>query len=281
MSAAATPELILIDGEPANELPVTDRGLQYGDGLFETLACRDGRARLLSLHIERLALGCERLGMRCDALDAIRAEISAAARVPHPTLIKLIVTRGDGVRRGYHSAAARGQRRVLLRYRHPQESPELALQGVCVRIASTRLGENPALAGIKHLNRLEQVLAASEAPQDAAAEALMLSSSGRLVSGTMTNVFLVQEDRLITPRVDRCGVAGVMRRLVLQLAAACGLDAAERNCAPEALHTAREIFLTNARIGIWPVRRVAERALPVGEVTRRLQRELSARLADA
>jgi 4-amino-4-deoxychorismate lyase len=133
------------------------------------------------------------------------------------------------------------------------------------------LGENAALAGMKHLNRLEQVLARAEVPSTEAAELLLFSSSGRLISGTMSNVFIVRNGRLITPRIDVCGVAGVMRRVVLREAIEAGLAVEEGTLSQGDLHSAAEIFLTNARIGIWPVRALGQRALTIGDVTRRVQ----------
>ena len=141
------------------------------------------------------------------------------------------------------------------------------------------MGENAALAGIKHCNRLEQVLARVELRDADLAEALMGSSSGRLISGTMSNVFLVHEGRLATPRLDTCGVAGVMRAAVLHAAATAGIPATERALAPEELETAQEIFLTNALIGVRPVRELQGRPRAVGPVTRALQAQLPAALA--
>jgi 4-amino-4-deoxychorismate lyase len=134
-----------------------------------------------------------------------------------------------------------------------------------------RLGENAALAGMKHLNRLEQVLARSEVPADDATELLLFSSSGQLVSGTMSNVFIVQDGRLRTPRIDLCGVAGVMRRVVLHEAAKAGIVTEECTLSATDLGATTEMFLTNARIGIWPVRAVVERPVALGDTTRRLQ----------
>jgi len=144
-----------------------------------------------------------------------------------------------------------------------------------VRIATVRLGENPLLAGLKHCNRLEQVLARREWTDPAIADSLMFSSSGALISGTMSNVFLVLDAKLVTPRVDRCGVAGVMRAAVLDAAAAAGLPTVERVLDAQDLSRASEVFLTNALTGIRPVREVAGAALPPGPLTRRLQQRLA------
>jgi 4-amino-4-deoxychorismate lyase len=143
-----------------------------------------------------------------------------------------------------------------------------------VRIAATRLGENPALAGMKHCNRLEQVLAANEADGAEADEALMLSSGGQLICGTMTNVFLVDSvngaARVRTPEIRTCGVAGVMRRVVLREAARAGITVRESALTLEDLAAAEEVFLTNARLGVWPVRELAGRTLAPGPVSARL-----------
>jgi 4-amino-4-deoxychorismate lyase len=157
----------------------------------------------------------------------------------------------------------------------PPENTAAIRDGIRARIARLRYGENEVLAGMKHLNRLEQVLARSEVPAEDAAELLVFSSSGNLVSGTMSNVFLVRQGRLLTPRLDRCGVAGVMRRVVVREAAADGVTVEEAVLAADDVASAEEIFVTNARIGIWPVRTLDSREIGVGALTRRLQARLA------
>jgi 4-amino-4-deoxychorismate lyase len=290
----ADPDLVVVNGVQANELTSAlperpaapgrapeaerartlsplDRGLHFGDGLFETIACRLGRPRFLSLHLERLSTSAHRLRIELGDPSSIRTEVESAASSTQNSLIKLIVTRGPAVARGYGISGQESATRVLLRYPWPQEDTTAQRDGVRVQIASLRLGENPALAGMKHLNRLEQVLARSEVPAAEAAELLLFSGSGHMVSGTMSNVFVVRAGRLITPRIDRCGVAGVMRRVVMREAAKAGLGVEEGTLSGSDLEDVAEIFLTNARIGIWPVRMLGTRTLPSGEVTRRLQ----------
>ena len=266
---------ILIDGVPGGSLPVLDRGLHFGDGVFETVACLHGRPRFLSLHLERLAHGCQALGFAAPAAQRLRAEIERLAAAQERSLVKLIVTRGQATVRGYSVSGREQATRVLIRYPWPVEDPVMQQQGVSVRLAALRLGENPVLAGLKHCNRLEQILARSEPDAATAAESLLLSRSGKLVSGTMTNVFLVdgppQSPRLRTPAIDLCGVAGVMRRVVLREAARAGIPATECALWPADLAAAGEVFLTNARIGIWPVGRLPERTLTPGPLTRRMQ----------
>jgi 4-amino-4-deoxychorismate lyase len=286
--AGCGPELVLVNGEPHGVrlaqpgpdaaggaslagLSPLDRGVHFGDGLFETIACRGGRARFLSLHLERLTLGCNRLHIELGSADTLQCEIQGALSGTGPALIKLIVTRGVALARGYGWTGKESATRILFRYAWPQEDTAAQRDGVRVRVAAMRVGENAALAGMKHLNRLEQVLARSAVPADDATELLLFSSSGHLVSGTMSNVFIVQNGRLRTPRLDLCGVAGVMRRVVLREAAKVGIVTEECTLTATDLGNATEAFLTNARIGIWPVRTVDERSLSAGDTTRRLQ----------
>ncbi len=270
---------VTLNGQPLVEgVSPFDRGLHYGDGLFETIVCVKGRARFLSLHLERLSLGCQRLHIALGDVASLRAEIESVA-ASGDALIKVIVTRGEAVARGYGWSGTEVATRLVYRYPLPPESGA-ARDGIRAGVAKLRYGENPQLAGLKHLNRLEQVLARSEVPVEEAAELLVFSSSGQLVSGTMSNVFLVAGDRIRTPRLDRCGVAGVMRRVILREAAA-GIRVEETVLTEENLAGADEVFVTNARVGIWPVRTLVERELGVGPVTRRLQARLATLLESA
>jgi 4-amino-4-deoxychorismate lyase len=276
-------ERILIDGKPVGQpdaaLSALDRGLHYGDGLFETIACEDGRPRLIERHLQRLMAGCERLGIVPGDGAALAREVCALAAGTSRAVVKLLLTRGVSLARGYAPTGHERSLRVLLRYAWPAQDAEHVEQGVRVRRATLRLGENPALAGLKHCNRLEQVLARAEWTDPGIAEALMFSSSGALVSGTMSNVFLVRGSKLLTPCIDRCGVAGVMRGLVLEIAAAAGIEAADRRLDATDLAAAEELFLTSALTGIRPVRELDGMPLAVGPVTRHLQARLRAHLA--
>jgi 4-amino-4-deoxychorismate lyase len=269
---AVPPRQVTLNGEPLpSGISPFDRGLHFGDGLFETIACRKGKARFLSLHLERLMLGCERLRINLGDVDSLRRELRALASAAGDALIKLIVTRGEAVARGYAWSGTEVATRLVFQYPLPPDDLASLTAGIRVRVARLRYGENERLAGLKHLNRLEQVLARSEAPANEAEELLVFGSSGHLVSGTMTNVFIVQGGRLRTPRVDRAGVAGIMRRVVLREAAAAGIQTEEGVITAADMTSATELFVTNARIGLWPVRLLDDRAMEVGGITRRLQ----------
>lgn len=280
MAAEGAPQVVWINGRPDGTLSPAERGLHYGDGLFETIACPGGRPRFLALHLERLRGGCERLGIRFPAPDELRREILAVAAGARRAIVKVLLTRGPAVARGYLATGAERPTRLTLRYHWEEEDPRLAADGVAVRTAALRLAENPALAGLKHLNRLEQVLARREWSDGNIAEALMFSASGRLISGVMSNVFLVEGGRLRTPRLDRCGVAGIMRQVVLREAARAGIEAEESALECADLERARELFLTSAVTGLRPVRSVDGRACEPGPVTRELRQRLAPLLTE-
>jgi 4-amino-4-deoxychorismate lyase len=233
------------------------------------------------LHLERLARGCERLGIAAPAPGELQRQILGVAAEAERAVVKVLVTRGPAVARGYAAAEAAPPTRVMLRYPWEPEDPRLGEKGVRVRTATLRLAENPALAGLKHLNRLEQVLARREWSDGQVAEALMFSTSGTLVSGIMSNVFLVEGAALRTPRLDRCGVAGVMRRVVMREAAGAGIAVEETGLEVADVARADELFLTSALIGVRPVCALDGRRYRVGSVTRELQQRLAPLLAEA
>ena len=261
-------QISLVNGEPGGVDP-RDRGLAYGDGVFETMACRDGRIRWLDYHLDRLLLGCGRLAIPAPSRALLRDEIEAHSPRSESAVVKLIVTRGTGAR-GYAIPEPAEPVRILTIGPWPRFTADDYTRGIIVRTCALRLGENPQLAGLKHLCRLEQVLAQMEIQGTAAQEGLVLSSNGFVVGGVSSNVFAVRDGALLTPRIARCGVKGVMRRVVLEHAGRIGLAAREADLRPSELGDAEELFVTNAVFGIKPVRELDGAAYPVGPKTREL-----------
>lgn len=241
---------VLIDGaspaDPLHAIAVEDRGLQYGDGLFESALLAQGRVRFLELHLRRLALGCERLGIVPPDLAALRSDVQRLSGSAERAVLKIIVSRGIGPR-SYRPSALSKTMRVVALYPAPQQ---LATSNLALRWCETRLGRNARLAGIKHLNRLEQVLAQAEWDDDTIAEGLMLDTEGELVSGTASNVFVVREGVLVTPDLRFCGVLGVMRGEVLRVAKELGIEVREEPLWPHDVEAASELFITNSVRGI-------------------------------
>lgn len=258
-----------VNGAPGEHLSVRDRGLAYGDGLFETIAVRGGRIPLLARHMARLADGCRRLFIPLDPVQ-MESELQAFAGQLGEGVAKLIVTRGEG-QRGYAPPQPCQPLRILQAAPLPQYPTVHAEQGVSLFPCVTRLAEQPALAGLKHLNRLEQVLARAEWQDAECAEGLMRDSSGRVIEGVYSNLFLVVAGGLVTADLSRCGVAGVMRAEILQQAQLLGLPVELRDISLDELLNADEVFLCNSLYGIWPVRALRERHWPVGPLTRKLQ----------
>lgn len=263
---------MLVNGVPTDAVSARDRGLQYGDGLFETIAVQRGAALLLDRHLARLQAGAARLGFGPPDTVLLGAEAARLCRGVERGVLKIIVTRGPGAR-GYRADPAATPTRVLSLSDAPAYPAAHAAEGVDVRLCRTRLASQPALAGLKHLNRLEQVLARAEWGDDRA-EGLMQDESDNIVEGTMTNLFLVRDGALVTPALERCGIEGVMRALVLERAAQLGVRCRIETVAPAQLEQAHEIFLTNSLIGLWPVRRVEHRSYAVGDTTRKIQQSI-------
>ena len=260
---------VWIDGRPADTLPASDRGLAYGDGLFETIAVRQGRIALLERHMQRLAEGARRLALPLD-LAPVRAELLAFASELRYGVAKLIVTRGDGLR-GYAPPVDARCRRILSGNPPPAYPSRHRADGIRLFPCATRLAEQPLLAGLKHLNRLEQVLARSEWQDPGYAEGLMCDLSGRPIEGVFSNLFLVRHGELLTPALTRCGVAGVMRAEILERAAAAGIATRVADLDHADLLAAEEVFLCNSQYGIWPVVAFETHVWPVGGLTRKLQ----------
>lgn len=259
--------VVLVNGETRDSVSVLDRGLQYGDGLFETVRCEQGRLRWFDRHLARLRLGCERLGIVPPEDGLLRAEAESLARAIPRALVKIIVTRGAATTRGYRPIGDEQPTRIVSVHSWPPPPPAEFRVG----LSAVTLGTNPLLAGIKHLNRLEQVLAQRAAAGAGFEEVLMRSAGGEVVCGSMSNLFVWQGLELLTPPLGDCGVAGVMRSLLLTLAPRCGLTVRVARLSVPQLAAARAIFVSNIRLGVQPVHWYEGRRLEVDLRGLRLQ----------
>ncbi|PNS08262.1 aminodeoxychorismate lyase [Solilutibacter silvestris] len=243
-----------------------DRGLAYGDGLFETMRVHRGGIPWLDAHLRRLRHGADRLGILLPDDTLLRVEIASACANQDSAVLKLIVTRGTGGR-GYAPPDPAQPMWLLSLHAAP-----LPMQDVSVVWCGTTLAEQPALAGLKHCNRLEQVLARREVVAAGADEGLMHAATGHVISATAANLFIHDGgDGWLTPPLDRCGVAGVCRDWLLHHA-----PARETPLDRPAVLRSSAIFLCNAVRGILPVRRLDAREWPESAHLRALQRQLAA-----
>ena len=263
-SQSAAPVRILVDGCDETRVSALDRGLAYGDGLFETIHFDADRAPLWQRHMARLAEGCRRLRLEAPDAANLASECARVSAGMARAVVRITLTRGVGAR-GYAAASGITATRIVAAFAPPASRADWYARGMRVRLCATRLAAQPLLAGIKHLNRLEQVLARAEWEDPAIDEGLMCDHDGHVIGATAANLFAVIGGRLVTPPVDRCGVAGVMREELL-----ARTPVVVRNIDREELHEAEEVFLTNALRGIVPVTHLDDRRWPIGVRARQL-----------
>lgn len=262
--------MIRVNGMASEVVPATDRGLAYGDGVFRTLAVRGGRAVHWYRHYAKLASDCARLGIACPAPEVVLADVHGVVEQGSDAAVKVIVTRGPG-ERGYPPPEPARPNRIVMSSPLPAYPEAHTRAGIDACLCRLRLGTQPALAGIKHLNRLENVLARAEWKGTAYAEGLLCDAQGHVVGGTMTNLFIVEEGRLYTPSVAHCGVAGVTRELILERGPAEGVPVETATIGLERLMACDEAFLVNSLIGAWRLRTVAGRAMREIGMTARIR----------
>lgn len=250
------------------ELPPDDRCFLYGDGIFETMLAVDGRIAFARLHRERLERGARRLAMVLpdDPLDQARQGVPTTGAF----VIRLTVSRGSGPR-GYGSELA-GPARVRLRAHPLGRDPFEPLPPLRLGRSSVTLAEQPLLAGIKHCNRLEQVLAADEARRMSVEECLQVNGSGLVQCAIAANVFALREGRLFTPPCDRSGVAGTRRSLLLkEIAPRCELPCTESPLSLDDIRDAEGLVLTSAIYGVRLVSQFEERCFAMNARLQQLQ----------
>ncbi|MBI3571075.1 MAG: aminodeoxychorismate lyase [Gammaproteobacteria bacterium] len=261
--------MTLVNGVPGESISVHDRGFQYGDGLFETMAVVNGAPLLWDRHMQRLSRGAVRLGISAPDENLLRQEVEQVCRGAERGVLKIILTRGNSGR-GYAPDKRAQPTRTVSLSPWPDYPVEQRTHGVAVQFCRTMISRNQATAGIKHLNRLEQVLARAELKQDCR-EGLMCDELGRVIEGTMTNLFIVSRDSLLTPDLSHSGVEGVMRGLVLERAAELSLEVRAVDIDKRDVLQTDEVFLTNSLIGLWPVRRIEAKEYALGRTTQRIQ----------
>jgi 4-amino-4-deoxychorismate lyase len=257
----------LVNGAPQAVVSVHDRGLQYGDGLFETLRCEQGRVRWFDRHLARLGAGCARLGIPAPDGELLRLEAESLLEGYPRALVKLVLTRGVATARGYRPAGDEQATRILTVHPWPASNGQEFRLG----LSPVPLACNPLLAGLKHLNRLEQVLAQRAAAAAGVDEVLMCSPGGPVISGSMSNLFVVQGGALVTPPLVEAGVAGIMRSLVLDLAPQLGISVSIQPLSRRDLAAATALFVTNVRLGVQAVHWYEGRRLHADDRGLRLQ----------
>jgi 4-amino-4-deoxychorismate lyase len=250
-----------LDGTSITALPLPDRGVDFGDGLFETLLLHHGNPLFLDMHFARLGFGLEALGMpdcRREAQLQVEQVLGAIDKARPWAAMRLSVIRAPGPR-GYAPVQHQHPRILICVTNMERDCTEMS-PAATMSVATIRLAAQPALAQIKHMNRLEQVLAAQQAQAEKADECFVLDQAEQLVSVIAGNVFLFRGGELLTPLLVDCGVAGTRRRLIIEKwAPAVGLKVREARLTLPDLHSADEVFYSNSLQTVRPVARLGDK----------------------
>ena len=265
--------MIIVNGVANDVLNAHDRGLAYGDGVFRTFPMCGGKPLHWRRQYAKLAADCAALCIVCPSIDAFERDLAAIALIDSDCVIKIVVTRGGGPR-GYAIPAAAAPTRVLVSSALPEYPQHYFERGVHARLCRLRLAAQPALAGIKHLNRLENVLARTEWNDPGIAEGLLCDTGGSVICGTMSNLFLVKDGELMTPDLTGCGVAGVTRERVIELARENGISVRIASISIDELLSADELFLTNSVIGVWQIAAIDRKTWGPGRLTAKIRHGL-------
>ena len=265
-----------LNGAPEPATLANDRGLHFGDGLFETMAWLGDRVRYFERHVARLGAGCAQLGLPVPEPGELAAELARLGLPDAPCVVKLLVTRGVGGRGYAPATVASAPTRLWLTRPWPDVDVASYRDGVRVAWLTTTLGRQPRLAGIKHLNRLEQVLAAREAAELDADDGLLCDELGHVIEALAANLFCVRDGALHTPLLDHCGVRGVMREVIIETAGRLDMAVHEWPLRRADVALSDEVFLCSSIRGLVPVRAVGELRFGDFSVARRLAAALAA-----
>lgn len=264
---------MLVNGQLVEVLPVADRGLQYGDGVWETIAIRGGEPRQLEAHLKRLSHGLKVLGIIGLDQRLLEQEIKQITDQQEQCILKIIITRGNGGR-GYNPQGCDIPSRILSLHPWPEYPASYSAQGIDLTLCETRLSHNPQLAGFKHLNRLEQVLARAEFDHNYQ-EGLVRDYDGNVIEATMSNLFVVNQDLTVTtPALERCGIAGIARSCIISELQKIEVEVVVSEVSLDRVKQAKALFLTNSVIQLWPVKQFQEISYEIPDWVRKLQHSI-------
>ena len=252
--------MFLINGCEQDMLAASDRAAQFGDGCFTTACIIDGEIPLFAAHLERLQDACQKLLISFEDWSELQNEMKMLAKGHVRGVLKVIISRGSGGR-GYSGKNCHSATRILSVSAWPDHYDRWRQEGITLALSPVRLGRNPLLAGLKHLNRLEQVLIRSHLEQTDADEALVVDSEGWVTECCAANLFWRKENVVYTPRLDQAGVNGIMRQFCLQSLAQSPFQVVEVYAGEDALMQADEMVICNALMPVIPVRACGDKLM--------------------
>ena len=263
----------LINGKAFDQIEVFDRALHYGDGVFETIAIQDGKVLCFDEHLNRLEKGCKKIKIPVQDKTIIKNEILSLIENTDRAVVKIIITRGQGGR-GYKIPDNIESTRIISLFPWPDYSSELSIFGIKTKLCNYRYSNNPVLAGIKHLNRLEQILARAEWNNKEIIEGIVMNSDNYVIEGTMSNIFCILEKTLYTPDLSLCGIEGIVREKIINLAGKLKFKIEIKKITLDFLLNAEEIFMCNSLIGIWPINSIDEKLFLEHKETQKIRNKL-------
>lgn len=259
----------MVNGIPNDKIPVYDRGLAYGDGFFETLYWHQGQLQNWNYHWKRMQRSALVFQLKLPVEEDLIEDVAALNLSPeNDCVVKMIITRGTGGR-GYSPANCTSTVRIVSCSALPDYSQH-KVDGISITLLNTVLGSQPMLAGLKHLNRLNQVFARIELEKTSYFEGLVCNQDGHVREVIASNIFIVRKGKIITPPLTDCGVEGTVRAKIIHLFENSNTPIIIDNFTPNELLLADEIFITNSLLGVCPVINVSGSSFPIGEQTRRI-----------
>ena len=260
-----------INGKLTNKINIKDRAVQYGDGVFETIAVKENLLEFWKEHYHRLNKGCKILKIRCPSELFLRNEIFKFLEKikKKKFVLKIIISRGEGGR-GYNPPKKANPTRIMGVYDWPNYPEKNLEKGIIMGVCKTRISTQPYLSKIKHLNRLEQIIARSEWQKKSISESLMLDFNDYVIEGTTSNVFGVKKNIFYTPLVKLSGIEGIIRNVILKILKKKKERYKEKNIKLKELLNFDEIFICNSIFGIWPVKQILNKKFLIGKKTKEL-----------
>jgi 4-amino-4-deoxychorismate lyase len=264
----------LINGGTDDAISPLDRGLHYGDGVFRTFKVVDCLPVNWPIQYQKLVSDCGAIGIVCPSAELLMADIQMLFDLDETAVAKIMVTRGIG-ERGYAPPAITAPTRIVMKSPMPVYPASHYEHGVALYVCKTPVAHQPVLAGVKHLNRLENVLARAECRDPAFVDGVMLDMLGNVIECTSSNIFVRKGNRLLTPSLVKAGVAGVTRQRVLDIAHYLQLTTETTDIVLDDVLTADEVVICNSLYGVWQVRSLAAQTWPLGKLAAQLRELLS------
>ncbi len=268
-------QVVLINGEEQSKVSIFNRNMQYGDGLFETCIAKDNRILFWPNHFKRLNKGCEKLNIKKIEESYWMSDLKKAFALSEHNncIVKLILSRGDSSR-GYGYKDDIVPARVVI---ISEIKKTVANNSFSLEYSDSGYHSNPQLAGIKHCNRLEQILARSNLSSD---EGIMLDENENVISVTQGNIYLIIGNILLTPKLDKCGIVGTRRSLILELAKSLNIEVKEEVISADKLKQADEVFISNSVIGIQSVKSIESDSLGDNPLTEEIKAAFKGKTQD-